>query len=31
MEWKLYFQIVSLLFFTAMLALAVINSAKGKK
>lgn len=31
MEWKLFFQIVALMFFGAMLALAVVNAAKGKR
>lgn len=31
MSWLLYFQIMGLMFFAAMLALAVINSVRGKK
>lgn len=31
MEWKLFFQILGLMFFAAMLALAVINASRGKK
>lgn len=31
MEWKLFFQILGLMFFAAMLTLAVVNAAKGKK
>lgn len=31
MEWQLFFQILALMFFGAMLALAVVNAAKGKK
>jgi len=31
MEWQLFFQILALMFFAAMLTLAVINSVRGKK
>lgn len=31
MEWRLFFQIVGLMFFAALLALAVINAARGKQ
>lgn len=31
MQWQLFFQILGLMFFAAMLVLAVINSARGKK
>lgn len=31
MKWQLYFQILSLMFFGAMLVIAVINSVRGKK
>lgn len=31
MEWRLFFQILALMFFAAMLALAVVNAARGKK
>lgn len=30
MEWQLFFQIMGLMFFAALLALAVVNAAKGK-
>lgn len=31
MGWLLFFQILGLMFFAAMLALAVVNAAKGKR
>lgn len=31
MEWQLFFQIMGLMFFAAMLAIAVGNSLKGKR
>ena len=31
MEWQLFLQIMGLMFFAALLALAVINAAKGNK
>lgn len=31
MSWQLFFQILGLMFFAAMLVIAVANSLKGKK
>jgi hypothetical protein len=31
MEWRLFFQILGLMFVAALLALAVVNAARGKK
>lgn len=31
MEWQLFIQIVALMFFAALLVIAVVNSLKGKK